>query len=158
MDKEFNEDISIVQKEKYKLLKESVICPICNKIFIDPIICIECQASICKICYEKVKNYRNQCNCMDSNYQINILKINILSNLKYKCNKCGKYITYYELKSHMNGNCLNNINFNNINGQISEFKIKRIFYKEFNDLKEQGKEIIQMTSNYKYIIILIYLL
>ena len=65
MEKYINEE-TIVKNEIYECFKDSIICPICLEIMIEPVICLECQNSFCKKCKEYLKkkgeNCPNKCN------------------------------------------------------------------------------------------------
>ena len=51
MEKFINEG-TVVNNEIYQVFKDSVMCPICSNILIEPVICMKCQNSYCKRCSE----------------------------------------------------------------------------------------------------------
>ena len=93
---------TIIKNEFYNIFKESVTCPLCNSIYIDPVICMNCQKVYCKKCIDKWSNDNKSCpnNCVEAKYQNCIGKNEILSKLSFKCNKCQKEIKYDEAKNH----------------------------------------------------------
>ena len=86
MDELINED-QIVQKDLYNILKDSITCPLCFGIYINPVMCMKCQNTYCKKCAEDWGKRDNKCpnRCENPNYQESIGKNEILSKLKFKC-------------------------------------------------------------------------
>ena len=103
MEKYINDD-TVVQDEIFKALKDSVICPICHCILINPMMCMGCQNVFCKKCADEWAEKEDRCpgRCKNQNYQKCIGKTDIiLSKLKFKCSVCGEKVAYDNIKSHM---------------------------------------------------------
>ena len=95
MEKLINEE-TVVKSEIYLAFKEEVSCPICSKIIINPVMCMNCQNVYCKKCIDEWSKKDNKCpnRCENPNYKKSIEKSNTLSKLKFKCEKCGEEILY----------------------------------------------------------------
>ena len=44
---------TIIEDEIYTTFKDSVICPICKSILVEPQLCLKCQNNFCKKCIDK---------------------------------------------------------------------------------------------------------
>ena len=99
-------DNCIVKDTLFFSFKDLLICPLCNKIFKNPFMCINCQKSYCKECLD---NYSNSNIC--PNEKIETIfnhcksKEEMLSKIKYKCRNCKKEITQYNILEHLKENC-----------------------------------------------------
>ena len=109
---------NVVEDEIYLIFKDSVVCPICSKILINPLMCMKCQKVYCKKCIEEWSKRNDKCpnRCEDPNYQNSIEKNNLLSKLKFKCGKCGEEIFYDNVKNHTE-TCESNNDFVIINNK-----------------------------------------
>ena len=103
MEKYINDDL-VIKNEMYKVFKDSIICPICLKILINPLMCMKCQKVYCKKCIEQWERRDNKCpnRCQSPNYQKSLEKNRILSNLKFKCINCEDEIEYNNVETHHN--------------------------------------------------------
>ena len=101
MEKYINDDL-VIKNEMYNAFKDSIKCPICLKILINPMMCMNCQNVYCKNCIEKWKEKNNECplGCQNPNYQKSLEKNNILSKLKFKCVNCEGEIEYNNVEKH----------------------------------------------------------
>ena len=124
MEKYINEN-TVVKSEIYLAFKEDVTCPICSKLIINPLMCMNCQNVYCKKCIDDWSKKNNKCpnRCKNPKYKKSIEKCNTLSKLKFKCEKCGKEIKYDDVKKHADTCEANIINKGNkINGKIKRLK------------------------------------
>ena len=46
---------TIIKNEVYEAFKDSIICPFCSNLIIEPVICFSCQETFCKNCYKKIE-------------------------------------------------------------------------------------------------------
>ena len=94
-------DDSIVEDDLFRALKKMLICPICNKIYKDPIICTGCQGVYCHKCIN------NKCpkNCVNNKLSKCVSKNEMLSKIKYKCKNCLEEVSQIDIKAHLNLNC-----------------------------------------------------
>ena len=104
MEKFINND-TIIKDEIYDTFKDSISCPICYNIFIEPIMCIKCQNSFCKQCIDKMEDIKCPNKCEEPNYQKSNAKHDILTNLKFKCKYCKTTIKYDDAYNHKNVCC-----------------------------------------------------
>ena len=58
MESYINKD-TLIESEVTKLLKSSLICPLCNNIYINPLMCMGCQKTYCKKCIDNNGNNGN---------------------------------------------------------------------------------------------------
>ena len=101
MEEYFNSK-TIIEDEIYKAFKETVTCPLCKNILIEPLICMKCQKIYCKKCINNLDLDNKKCpnNCIEPFFE-NCLGISeILSKLKFKCEKCEKQIEYNDAQNH----------------------------------------------------------
>jgi len=109
---------TIIKNDIYNMFKDSVICPLCKDIYIEPVMCMKCQEVFCKRCIDERLKEKKECpgkkKCEDPDYQECKGKVDILKTFCFNCYKCGKKILYTEVKTHMES-CSNegsNINEN----------------------------------------------
>ena len=135
MEFEINEE-NIINKEFYKTLSVgiSLICPICKNILKEPLFCLDCQNSFCKICITNWKQNNDTCpfRCKNPKFQKNNIISKILSLLKFKCkNGCGEEIMYDKLNEHYTEKCkkidFKNMYLNLLN-KFKEIQINNINY------------------------------
>ena len=129
---EYVNENTIVKNEMYNAFKDSIICHICSRIMIEPVICLSCQDTFCKNCYKKNGSCQK---CNNSNIQDVIDKNRHITKFKFKCiKKCGAEIPFDEINSHYNSGC--------------EKKIKTLSPQEAaNYRKEKKEDIPQLSSN-----------
>ena len=136
---------NIIENDIFKLFKDSVTCPLCHNILINPIMCMKCDGTFCKKCIDdwEKKNLKCPNNCNEPNYQQNSIKNDILYKLKFKCEECEEEIYYNEMKNHID-KCthkkdLSQIYIKNNRG------MKRLNPNEVEILKKKGNKIIFIT-------------
>ena len=101
MEDYINED-NIINDDIYKKLKDSITCPLCINIFINPLICLKCQNVYCKKCIDDWNTRDNKCpnRCTEKKKKKSILANQLLSSLNFKCPICGKTIGYDDMQKH----------------------------------------------------------
>ena len=146
---EFANEESVIEDDIYSNFKDSVICPICHDIIINPVMCMNCQNSYCQKCIDNWSKRDNRCpnHCENPNYKKSIEKNTILSKLKFKCNKCDGQIFYNDVRKHSE-NC-NSDNKTKRNNEPR--KLKKLNKGEIDDIKASGKTLKYITSKKKYI-------
>ena len=146
MEKYINEN-TVVDDEAYKVFKDLVICPICHNILINPMMCMICQKAYCKKCVNEWSKNDEECptRCKNPNYQKSVEKNNMLSKLKFKCEKCGEKVIFDYVEKHMeicdpdNINEIKNNNKKNEEENINKKIIKKLDKKEVEKAKKSGK-------------------
>jgi hypothetical protein len=136
---------TIVKNQVYELFKDSIICPICDEVMIEPVICLNCQNSYCKTCIEKNKEKGELCfnKCENPIIKDIIDKNNYISKFKFKCIKgCGEEISFNDIEKHYSIECLSKENKNN-----NKNKLKIIDAKEAaNYKKNKGGDTPSLCS------------
>ena len=140
---------TIIKNETYEIFKDSVLCPICQCLMLEPVICLSCQNYFCKKCIECLikKEGRNSCpnNCQNPIIKNVIEKNNLLFKLKFKCIKgCKEEIFYNDLEKHYKTNCLLKME--------NKKKMKILTKSQIQDLKNKNS-IEYVTSKHNIIII-----
>ena len=130
---------TIIKDSIYESFKEFIICPICKKIIIEPVMCLICFSKFCKNCKDKGVNL---CKCDNPKYQSIKEDKKMISKFKFKCIKgCGEEIPYDEIKNHYSTDCskkekkikfLNKDEVAKLNKEIKYLKGKYIIYFIFN--------------------------
>ena len=101
---EYVNENTIIKNEIYDLFKDTIICPLCSHIMIEPVICLNCQNTFCKKCYEKNGSCSNKCN--NSQVKDVIGKNKYITKFKFRCIKgCGEEIPFDNIKDHYSSNC-----------------------------------------------------
>jgi hypothetical protein len=96
---------TIIKNEVYDTFKDSIICPICSNLMIEPVICFSCQETFCKNCYKKNGSCPKKCN--EPNIQEVIGKKKYITKFKFLCIKgCGAEIPFEDINNHYSSNCL----------------------------------------------------
>ena len=110
MMEDYINDNSIVKNELYYELKDDIICPLCQCLMIEPMVCSKCQNTYCKKCIEDWKKKSNACpNRCTSEFNKVIEKKNYITKMKFKCVKgCGEEIKFKDLEEHYKNNCASN--------------------------------------------------
>ena len=139
MEKYANEK-NIVKNEVYELFKDTIICPVCNSLMIEPVICLSCQSNFCKKCSQKLKDKGDNCpkKCLVPNIKDVIGRNNLITKFTFKCiNGCGEEILFDNIKNHYK-----DCNPNNIK------KIKALSKKQVEEYrKNNSEEIGHLKSN-----------
>jgi hypothetical protein len=119
---------NIMNVELYNIFRDSLSCQICTNIFIEPMMCMNCQNSYCKNCIRKWSAFDGKCpnRCENPNYQNSRDKNDLLSKIKFKCKFCNNIFEYNEMINHYNLGCHNNK--------------RKIYYKE-PTIKESFRKI-----------------
>jgi len=150
MDNFISED-TVIKDAIYLVFKDSVVCPICSNILIEPWMCMKCQNVYCRKCIDEWSKKDNKCpnRCENPNYQKSIEKNNILSKLKFKCQKCGEEIFYSNVKSHVDS-CKPNDNYKVIDSDFGSNNLRRkrmkIIMKADIDKMEKNDKLAHITS------------
>ena len=130
---------TIVKNEIYEAFKDSIICPICKCIMIEPVICFVCQNTFCKKCKEDLNKKGESCpkNCNNAEIRDVIKNKNLISKFKFKCIKgCREEILFDDIENHYSSDCLS-----------KKKKIKAISSKEVaNYRKKNDIEIGHLVS------------
>ena len=138
MEKYVNED-TIVKNEIYDKFKDTIICPICNNLMIEQVICLNCLNVYCKKCIEDLKTKGEGCpnKCDNPEFKDVIEKKNNITKFKFKCIKgCGEEIPFIDIKNHYSSNC-----------QPIKKSIKLLTKQQSADYTQKtGKKIPRLTS------------
>lgn len=149
MEKYINEN-TVVDDENYKFFKDFIKCPICQNILINPMICFGCQKAYCKKCIDEWSKNDDRCpnRCKNPTYQKNVEKNNMLSRLKFKCEKCGEKVEYDSVEKHMEicdkDNMINIKKKEEENNNNNKLKFKKLSGKEAEKLSK-GKKLPCIT-------------
>ena len=136
---------TVFQDEIYTLFKDSITCQICQNILINPIMCLTCQDTFCKNCIDK-KNGICPNKCNKPNFKQCPSKMDILTKLKFKCQKCKNDFYYNEVMKHQEYNCTTNNNASSINnGKIKQTKLQKLSIEEVDKYKKQGNEVTYIS-------------
>ena len=147
---------TLVESEISKLLKDSIICPLCKNIFINPVFCTKCQKVYCKKCIDNLDKKSKKCH--NSNFQKCLIKKDILSKLKFKCQVCEDEIDYYDVVKHYKtckSKRKDSSKTKKASSNKNNNKLTILSSKEVSKLRKQGKEIIYINSkklNFLYIL------
>lgn len=168
-------DYTFIEDDYYKIFKDSVECPLCLGILINPVMCMNCQNVYCKKCVDSWSKKDDKCpnRCNNPNYQRSLSKNEILSKLKFQCNGCKKEIQYENVENHKNICCSKLLDTyeiiempedlktpkssdapntsntpNEYNTPFCAFsnKIQILTQEEINNLKKSGKMMSYITS------------
>ena len=149
MEEYVNND-TLKEDELSKLFKDSVTCPQCKNIFINPVICMTCQKVYCKKCIDNWSKNNQKCpnNCDKPDYQKCLGKNDILSKLKFICVGCKEEIGYDNAEKHHKSCCpgKTSASLENTKTPSSEVRIKKLTSDEVNVLKSEGNEITYITG------------
>ena len=106
---EYVNEKTIVKDQIYEMFGESITCPLCFKLMIEQVMCINCQNVYCKNCIEDWKKKGGGCpnHCEDAVFKDVIERNNNITKFKFKCIKgCGEEIPFKEIKNHYSSNCM----------------------------------------------------
>ena len=107
MEKYVNDE-TIIKDDKFEVFKEYVVCPICDCLMIEPVMCFSCQNNYCKKCIEKWKERGGECpnKCSNPIFKDVIGRNRLISKFKFKCiNGCGAEILFDDIKKHYDSDC-----------------------------------------------------
>lgn len=145
---EFINTNTIIKNEIYNAFKNSVTCPLCFSILINPIMCMKCQSVYCKKCIDNWSKDHQKCpkQCTDPYFQRCIGKNDILSRLKFKCQNCESIFDYDNAKKHYES-CKkeNKGKSHSVKTPICG-KLTKITSEEIEQFKQQGNTIIFITG------------
>ena len=154
MEKYINNE-SIIKDKIYLAFKDSVICPLCKNILIEPFMCKGCQSDFCKKCIdEKLKNDK-KCpinKCENPDYQKDINRKNTLAKLKFECEKCGMEIKYEKIKEHVD-NCNSTRKRKKSSSSTDKGdreKIKRLTMAQVKEIKKKEESLYAIKSKIDY--------
>lgn len=142
---EYLSEDCIVKDEIYCSLINFIICPLCNKIYKDPMICDNCTKVYCNNCIKKEGNLCPN-GCKNSKIKECTSKSELLSKIKYKCKNCSEIVKGKNIKSHLELNCTPNI--------IKERKLSEIYQtkKKLKKISLRNYDnVSSFTSKKKYI-------
>ena len=54
-------DKTIIKNELYNVFKDSITCPLCLNILINPVMCLHCQNAFCKKCIDNWSKNSQKC-------------------------------------------------------------------------------------------------
>ena len=150
---------TLIESEISKLLKSSIICPLCKNILINPVICLICQNTYCKKCIDNWSLNNSNCpnKCDNPNYQKSLGKIDILSKLQFTCVGCGLEIPYLEAEKHHISCCPDKTSKDMNSHQTPKGpRLKKLKSEEVNNLKKEGNEVTYLTSKKKIFLLFFY--
>jgi hypothetical protein len=138
---------TLIENETTKMLKSLLICPICNNIFINPVMCLKCQKNFCEKCFNDPNNKEKKCSCENATFQKSIAKNELLSQLKFTCVGCNGEIEYNKAQMHHDSCCPDKTSEDmNSNETPKQAKIKKIKPEEISLYKKDGEKIPRITS------------
>lgn len=98
-----------------KVPSSSLVCPICQDVFLDPVITNQCFHSFCKQCISKALQFDGQCPLcrkklkledIHSNLALNGLVAELVVYCPFKTGGCLETMRYEEITNHISNNCL----------------------------------------------------
>ena len=148
MEKYINNEL-IVKNNIYLAFKDSVTCPLCSNILIEPIMCKNCQYVYCKKCIDEYSKKENKCpnKCENPEYVTAINRKNTLTKLSFECNKCGQEFNYEKILEHVD-KCTSTYKKQKTpkSTNIGEPKLKRLTQKQIESIRKNKKEILTIKS------------
>ena len=148
-------DDNIIKDDIYNMFKATITCFLCEKILINPMMCMNCQKDFCKKCIDNWVQNNDKCpkGCDNPNYQKSLLKNDLLSKLKFKCKKCGGQVLYEEVKKHYE-ECKGSESIQtpetSETSEVSESsetkKLKKLTPEDVDKLKQKGNEVEYFKS------------
>lgn len=153
MEEYINEN-TIIKNDIYKSLKDSIYCPICKNLMIEPFMCSGCQDTFCKKCVENIEKEKKTCpnKCESPAFKKVISKHSFISKMSFQCIKgCGAEISFNDIKNHYSSNCQKDANINpknvlNTKKGRKNGKIKFLTMNEINKLRKRDEKINYMSS------------
>ena len=148
MEEYINND-TLIENEVTKFVRPQITCPLCNDIFINPLMCMGCQTVYCKKCIDNPMKQEKKCNCENPNYQICKSVNDLLPQLKFNCVGCGKEIQYDEAQKHHDSCCPGKTSKNMDKSKFSKkVTIEKLTPEEVSKLKKKGAKVKYITGNY----------
>ena len=142
-------DDCIIEDDTYLGIKDLIICPLCSKIFKEPMRCKECQNIYCKTCIDDWLKKNNICpgNCINPAYVQSDDKKGVLSLLKFRCQNCKEEIKYNDVESHLNSGCETSRTESKLIESIyKKKKLKKLTNKEIEEIIDKGHKINHISS------------
>ena len=142
-------DECIIEDDIYAGIKDLIKCPLCSKIYKEPMRCKECQNNYCKNCIENWLKKENiaPCNCINPVYVQNIDKNGVLSLIKFRCKHCKEEIKYNDVESHLNSGCITSRTESKLIESIyKKKKLRKLTYKEIEEIRNKGHKINHISS------------
>jgi hypothetical protein len=143
---------SIQNKDQFELIKENVVCSICQGLIYHPQQCQKCEHNFCNDCIKLWLRNHNTCpfRCQNPTFKESRLMKNLLEKLNFKCPLgCDDIINYDDIDKHKQV-CYKTsykqkcIDYEN---KIKELENKN---KELeNKIKDYEKKNLNITSNNK---------
>ena len=152
MEEYINND-TIIKDEIYNLFKDTITSPLCFSILINPVMCMKCQKVYCKKCIDNWCKEHPKCpnQCTDPNYQRSLGKNDILSKLKFKCEKCENIIEYDNAKKHFESCKMDKKGHSNSSIETPmKGKLTKISTEDIEKLEKEGNEITNILGKVKY--------
>ena len=152
---EYFTDDCLVQNQLYFCSKDILICPLCHKILKNPFMCSKCQSTYCKKCLEEFSNMKKCPNDNEeSEFNLDRMKDELLSKLKYKCKNCKEEVIQSNIKAHLESNCEKKEERTRTLGEIYQKK-KELVKLTPAEMSKIDKDKINHFTSKKYIIFLI---
>ena len=104
MNQKYFNDNCIIKNEFYKRVEKLIFCPICQKIYKNPLMCSNCMVTYCDKCITN-KSKCKICGKKNIKYKVNISKKELLSKLSYKCKNCFQEVFQSDINYHLSLNC-----------------------------------------------------
>ena len=145
-------DDCLIENEEYQIFKDYIKCELWKKILKEPILCKICQKTYCKVCIDKwKKNNNKKCpnNCEEPDYQISPEKQMMLSMLNYLCRNCGEEINYNDVESHLNSGCKTVSTLFGLT--LRKKHLKKLSSDDEAKIKNEGYDINNLSSKQKMI-------
>ena len=111
----------VINKPLLDALDEIANCNICKNIVWNPMECNKCEHCFCKSCIDNWLSQSHTCpfKCSGMSFKESRMARSMLSNLLFKCNKCGEVVKYENYENHVLS-CPNQNN-RNTNNKVSKF-------------------------------------
>jgi E3 ubiquitin-protein ligase NRDP1 len=104
---EYINEKTIIKDEKWDVLKENIICSLCKKLMLKPVMCTSCQNYFCKNCIETKSKGNCPQKCENSSLIDAVGKNLLINKFKFKCIKgCGAEIPFNDIQKHYSSNCI----------------------------------------------------
>ena len=94
---------SVLNKNLLQALDEISICNICKNIVWNPMECNKCEHCFCKNCIDNwlIQSHTCPFKCSGMSFKESRMIRSMLSNLLFKCGKCGEVIKYENYDNHL---------------------------------------------------------
>ena len=93
----------VLNKTLLEALDEIANCNICKNIVWNPMECNKCEHCFCKSCIDNWLSQSHTCpfKCSGMSFKESRMARSMLSNLLFKCNKCGEVVKYENYENHV---------------------------------------------------------